>query len=314
MWEDTPVTEVAVSGPQAVGEAIARVAGRVGRSVVGIGGGWGGGSGVVVAPGLVLATERAGRGAEMEVMFVGGRRAPAAALGSDGVLGIAVLGCDTRDAPPVEWAADPAAARIGTPVLAVANPGGRGLWTTLGALAREPAEEPARWPGRGAARLEHTAPLPRGSAGSALTDLEGDLMGVNVARLGEGFCLALAATPALRERLEALAAGESRPRARLGLALAPAHVARRLRRAAGLPEVEGLLVRGVSAGGAAERAGLREGDVLTAADERPVTTVAELRAALESSAPGRPLALSVVRGVEQRTALVTPDEGRGTDR
>ena len=190
-------------------------------------------------------------------------------------------------------------------MIALANPGGRGLRATLGHVAADPA---VAGPRGGPGGLEHTAPLPRGSAGSAVVDLEGRLLGVNVARMGDGLSLALPAGEALRERVDALARGEGRGGRRLGVALAPPGMARRLRRAVGLPEIDGLLVRSVEAGAPAERAGLREGDLIVAAAGRPVSRAGELRAALEGSPANSPLELTIVRGVEERPAVVPPDE------
>jgi S1-C subfamily serine protease len=251
---------------------------------------------------VAVASARSVRG-EVTVAFADGRREPGEVLGVDEDAGLAAVGVATGDARPLAWAPDAGAAGIGTPVVALANPGGRGLRAALGYVAADQAHAGPRGGGGG---LEHTAPLPRGSAGSALVDLDGRLLGVNVARLGDGICLALAATPALRDRVDALARGEVRAARRIGVALAPAAMARRLRRAVGLPEVAGLLVRSVETGGPAERAGLREGDLIVAAAGRPITRVAELRSVLEGTPPDAPLELTIVRGVEERPAIVPP--------
>jgi serine protease Do len=82
------------------------------------------------------------------------------------------------------------------------------------------------------------------------------------------------------------------------VALAPPRAARRMRAAVGLPEREGLLVRGVEAGSPAERAGLQQGDLLVAAAGHPLRGYDDLFDALER-APGS-IALAVVRGTEER--------------
>ena len=101
----------------------------------------------------------------------------------------------------------------------------------------------------------------------------------------EGFYQALTANDELRERIDALAAGKAPVRRRLGAAIAPSHVARRLRSAAGLPEVDGLLVRDVEEGGAADRAGLRRGDVLVAAAGRDLRSLDDLYDVLDGDGP-----------------------------
>jgi len=110
--------------------------------------------------------------------------------------------------------------------------------------------------------------------------------------------LALPADAALHARVEALGRGEAPVRPRLGVALAPPRAARKLRAAVGLPEREGLLVRGVEPGSPAERAGLERGDLLVAAAGRPLHGFDELLDALEAAAGT--LALTVVRGTEER--------------
>jgi serine protease Do len=84
--------------------------------------------------------------------------------------------------------------------------------------------------------------------------------------------------------------------------VAPAHVARRLRRSVGLPERDGVLVRGVEAGSPAEAAGIAEGDLLVAAGGRVVADVDDLQDALCEA--GFPLEVTLVRGTEERTVTV----------
>jgi S1-C subfamily serine protease len=115
--------------------------------------------------------------------------------------------------------------------------------------------------------------------------------------------VALPADAALRERAEGLTRGEAPVRPRLGVAIAPAHVARRLRRAVGLPEREGLLVRWVEEGGPADRAGIEKGDLIVAAAGEPVARVDDLQPRVEASGAGE-LVLTVVRGTEEREVTV----------
>ena len=150
--------------------------------------------------------------------------------------------------------------------------------------------------------VEHTAPLAPGSSGSPLLDAEGTLVGLNTNRVGEGFYLALPADAALKARVDALARGESHERPHLGIAVAPAHVARRLRRSVGLPERDGVLVRGVEGDSPAEAAGIQEGDLLVAAGGRAVGDVDDLHDVLGEA--GLPLEVTIVRGTDEQTVTV----------
>lgn len=90
---------------------------------------------------------------------------------------------------------------------------------------------------------------------------------------------------------------------RLGLALAPAHATIETRRAAGLPEVAGLLIRGVEPGSRGERAGLRVGDVLVRAGDRELRSVISLYGALNDAWPAGSLMIGAVRGPDERLEI-----------
>jgi len=282
-------------------EAVAGVADRVGPSVVGIGHRWARGSGVVVAPGRILTNAHNLRGEEVTVTFADGRTERGRPAGVDLDGDIAVVEVDTQDAPSLALNGA-SAASIGTAVFALSNPGGLGLRVTFGLVSG--TERSFRGP-RGrriSGSLEHTAPLLPGSSGGPVVDADGHLLGINTNRLGEGFYLAIPSGDPLTERVEALGRGETPRRRRMGVAIAPAHVARGLRRAVGLPEVDGLLVRGVEEGSPAERAGLEEGDLLIGAGDRELHDFDDLAEALSTS-KGK-FELRVLRGAEERTVTV----------
>jgi serine protease Do len=284
-------------------EAIAGVAERVGPSVVGLGRGWGRGAGVVIAEGKVLTAAHNVRRDELTVAFADGRRAQGTVAAADPDLDLAVIEVDTGDAPAVAWEPGDELG-IGAPVVALANPGGRGLRTTLGFVSSEGRS--FRGPrGRRIARaVEHTAPLPRGSSGGPLVDAEGQLIGINALRLDGGLILAVPATAMVKERVLGLARGEAPSAPRLGVAVAPPRVARRMRHAVGLPERSGLLVRAVEDGSPAADAGIERGDLLVAANGDELRGVDGLYEVLDGLAGGGTLVLSVVRGTDERDVEV----------
>jgi len=286
-------------------QVIGNVAERVGPAVVGLGRGWHPGSGVVVAEGRVLTNAHTVRHDEVTVVFADGRRGAARVSGIDPALDLAALAVDTGDVEPIRWEPGTPALAPGMPVLALANPGGRGLRTTLGfvtATGRSFRGPRGRTIG---GCIEHSAPLPRGSSGGPLVDAAGGLLGLNAIRLEGGLIVAVPAGPELRERLDALARGELRAPVRLGVAVAPPYVARRLRRAVGLPEHDGVLVRAVEEPSAAATAGIERGDLIVAADGRPVDGVDALYEALDAAEPDRQLELGLLHGNEERTVKVS---------
>jgi serine protease Do len=234
----------------------------------------------VVGEGRVVTLARNLRGNEVTVAFSDGRRERARALGSDADLGATLLEVATGDSPLVAWAGD-SSPDIGTPVFALADPAGRGLRVTAGAVSSAPRS--LRGP-RGRllhGLIEHTAPLPPGSGGGPLLDSAGELLGLNAVRLAHGLILALPAA-GIRARLQELSAGRSQ-----------------------LPEREGVLVRGVEQDSPADRAGVERGDLIVTLHGRDIDSLDALFGALDSAPLKEPLSLRIVRGVAEREVQVS---------
>jgi serine protease Do len=125
-----------------------------------------------------------------------------------------------------------------------------------------------------------------------------------------GFYLALPADDALRRRIEILATGATVERPRLGIAIAPAWAARRMRAAVGLPPRDGLLVREVEPDSPAARSGIDIGDLIVAIAGTPISDVDALVEALDR-AEGT-LTVDLVRGTDERSAEVRFEGDRST--
>jgi serine protease Do len=285
-----------------IGHQLAAVADLAGGSVVRLGSSWHGGSGVVIGNGLIATNAHNVHGDSTELAFADGRSVAAQLRGIDVDGDLAVLAADTGSATALDWASEQAA--IGSPVFAIAATGSapRVTFGFVSSVARAFRGPRGR---RIAGSLEHTAPLAPGSSGSALVDGTGRLLGINTNRLGSGFYLALPADAALRQRLDALGRGEHTERPRLGVGIAPSWVARRMRRAVGLTERDGVLVREVEAGSAAERAGVVEGDLIVEAAGRPIHDPDDVYDALATVGQGGKLTLRVVRGADERAIEVS---------
>jgi serine protease Do len=276
----------AVAVETATGSAIVRVGRHGGR-----------GCGIVVAKDRVLTNAHNLRDRTTEVTFADGRAVQGELTAVDADGDLAVLAVDTAAVAPLRWA--DSVPGTGAVVFAVGRAPGGGTRLTFGMVSG--TERSFRGP-RGrqvTGSLEHTAPLARGSSGSAVVDDAGHLVGVNTARLGDGFYLALPADEALRTRVEALSRGEAPRRLVLGVGLAPAEVAARLRASVGLPPRGGLLVRAVEEGSPAHRAGIQVGDLLTAAGGIELTEVDDLHRALDAATARGALELGVVRGTDE---------------
>jgi serine protease Do len=282
--------------------ATQRLAGDVSTAVVRVGRDGGRGAGTVIAPGLVLTSAHNLRGSEVTVSFVDGRIEQGEAKGVDADGDLAVISVDTGAVTPLGWSASPAAA--GTAVFALGPVAGGGVRVSFGTVSAAGAA--FRGP-RGrliTGALEHTAPVGRGSSGGPIVDVDGNLVGVNTHRSGDGFYLAIPATDDLRTRVDALARGEAPSRHRLGVALTPPHVARRMRAAVGLPPRDGVLIRDVGEDTPAAAAGLTRGDLIVAAGGTPVESIDALLAAIDAVGQTGTLSLTILRGTEEVTVEV----------
>jgi len=283
-------------------QAVSTVAAAARGGIVRIDGGWRGASGVVISDGAILTNAHNIHGDSVTIAFSDGRTAEGTVAGVDADSDLAVVTADTSGATAIAWAPDGAAA-IGASVFAAAATGEdvRVTWGLVSSVSRAFRGPRGR---RIRGSVEHTAPMAPGSSGSALLDAQGRLVGLNTNRVGGGFYLAIPTDSALRARVDALANGQSPVRPRLGIGIAPTWAARRMRRAVGLPERDGLLVREVESESPAERAGIGVGDLIVAAAGKPVASSDDLYDALASATDSKSLQLTIVRGADERNVDV----------
>jgi serine protease Do len=289
-----------MSGITGLGSAIGTVAEHVGPAVVGVGERWRGGCGVVIGQDRVVTNAHNVGEDGASVTFADGRTERARLVGIDPDGDLAVLEAPTGDAPALALGGG-AVPSIGTPVVAIARAGDGGTRATLGFVSSVGRDFRGPRGRRVSGAIEHTAPLAPGSSGGPIVDLDGALLGLNTNRLDGGFYLALPTDTTLAERLAALGRGETPRRRRLGVGLAPAHAARRMRRAVGLPERDGALVRFVEDDSPAARAGIEQGDLIVAVGDRPIGDADDLFEALAGEGV---LAITLVRGADERTVEV----------
>lgn len=286
-------------------ESVSRVEELAGPSVVRIGRDGGRGAGFVFEAGHVVTSAHNLRGPQVTVTFPDGRVDRGEVRAADAEGDLAVVAADTSGTRPIPWAEEPPGIVTGQAVFALGPvPGASvsrvtvGFVSAVGVAFRGPR-------GRLITHaIEHTAPVGRGSSGGPVVDGDGSLLGVNTHRPGAGLYLAIPADGALRERVAALSRGVSPTRRRLGVALAPPHVAQRLRSAVGLPQRDGLLVREVGEGTPAADAGIQRGDLIVAVGGVPIAGLDDLASTVEATAPGTSVVVTVVRGAEEVTVEV----------
>lgn len=268
------------------------------------------GSGVIVdaKKGLLLTNHHViDKATEITVTLHDGRALEAELVGSDAETDIAVLRVKADKLTAVPFG-DSDASRVGDFVVAIGNPFGLGQTVTSGivsALGRT---------GLGIEGYEDfiqtDASINPGNSGGALVDTDGRLIGINTAivgpnggNVGIGFAIPARMAKSLMDQI--VEYGSVR-RGKLGISaqdLTP-EIANALK--AG--DRQGAVIAQVERGSAADQAGLRPGDIVTAANNRKIDSAADLRNAIGLIRVGESLRLDVFReGKEFDVQATIPD-------
>ena len=266
-------------------------------------------SGVVVSSdGYILTNHHVIAGADqIKVEFTDRRVFDAKMVGSDEPSDLALLKIEASNLPALTLG-DSDEVQVGDVVLAVGNPLGIGQTVTMGIVSAKGRSTV----GDGSYEdfLQTDAPINQGNSGGALVNLQGQLVGINSqivstsqGNIGIGF--AIPANMA-RHVMHALRTEGRVHRGQLGVTVEP--VTSDLAESLGLASVSGAVVNRVQRGSAAERGGLKAGDVILSFNGKPVEDFNALRNRVAESVPGSSASLVVVRDGKERSLTVHLDE------
>ena len=255
------------------------------------------GSGVVVkSDGYILTNNHVVDGADqVNVELPDHRRFTAKVVGTDPLTDLAVVKVDAKDLPTLALG-DSDAVRVGDVVLAVGNPMGIGESVTSGIISAKGRQTDASGESY-EDFLQTDAPINHGNSGGALVNTSGQLIGINSQILSEndaniGIGFAIPSNMAKNVMNQLIENGKVR-RGKLGVtvqAMTPD-----MATAMNLASSKGALVSGVDGGSPADRAGLKQGDVITQFNGKPVADSDELRNEVAATAPGTSVSLQVLR-------------------
>jgi serine protease Do len=273
------------------------------------------GSGVVITKdGYILTNNHVVDGAEeVKVALQDGREFTAKVIGRDPKSDVAVVKIDAKDLPTIPIA-DSDKVEVGDVVLAIGNPFGIGQTVTTGIVSAT---------GRGGAIgldyedfIQTDAAINPGNSGGALVDSEGRLIGINTAILsrsggnqGIGFAIP---SDLARDVAQSLVRDGHVTRGYLGVMIQDVNPA--LAKEFKLKDNTGALVGDVTEKSPAEKAGLKEGDVIIEFNGKKVTDSRHLKLEVARTQPGESVPLKVLRDGTTKDLQIAIKEMPGQER
>jgi len=232
---------------------------------------------------------------EVRIRFANGQEAPARIIGSDQATDIAVLKVTGIKVTPLAFA-DSDKVKVGQRVIAVGNPFGfdetvtQGIISAKGRAMEDSAND----------FFQTDAAINPGNSGGPLVDLRGEIIGINSSIYSDsgsgswqGLGFAIPANTA-RRALESIIKTGRVSHGYLGVMLPSPELSERM----GLPAIDGAYVNAVSPGSPAEKAGIREGDIITSIDKQPVHNITDLRSHIAAVDTGSEVVVGIQRGSE----------------
>lgn len=270
----------------------------------------GNGSGFVFTPdGFILTNSHVvHQAAKIEVTLSDGHSCLATPVGDDPDTDLAVIRIDAPRLVPARLG-DSHTLQVGRLVIAIGNPYGFQCTVTAGVVSAL-----GRSLRSGSGRLiddliQTDAALNPGNSGGPLVTARGEVIGVNTAVIlpAQGLCFAIAINTAKFVAGRLMRDGKIR-RSYIGVAGQNMTLPRRLVRFHDLPRERGVLVVSLDWGSPAQRAGVREGDVIVGYGTQPIAGIDDLHRLLTAEQVGVRALLTVIRRAEKLQLELTPEE------
>ena len=265
------------------------------------------GSGVIVsANGFVLTNYHVVEGAdELSISLPDGREFKAKVIGTDPKTDIAVVKIDADNLPTLALA-DSDKLRVGDIVFAVGNPLGIGQTVTMGIVSAKGRNSLGLIDGGHGYEnfIQTDAAINMGNSGGALVDAKGRLVGINSAivstthgNIGIGLAIPINLAASI---MTSLTETGSVTRGFLGISVEP--ISTDFMNTLGMKkDTKAVVVTKVSPGGPAEKAGLKQSDAIISIEDRPVTSVQDLRLLVSQMPPDTEITIKMVRDGEEKT-------------
>ena len=225
-------------------------------------------------------------------------------IGRDPASDLALLKIEAKGLPFVKFG-DSERARVGDWIIAIGNPFGIGSTVTAGIVSAL-----HRATGQGGAYdrfIQTDAAINQGNSGGPMFDLNGNVIGINSqifagqsgGNIGIGFAIPAGEAKPI---IDKLMQGTTIARGYLGVGMLP--LTEELAAPLGLPKNSGEIIRNVSPGDPADKAGVMVGDVIVAVNGQAVTQDSSLSYLVSNVKPGTRIPLDIIRNGKKQTLSV----------
>jgi len=266
------------------------------------------GSGVIISQdGYIVTNNHVIDGAsELEVTMNNNKTYTAKVVGSDPTADIALLKIDADEELPYLPFGDSEATRLGEWVLAVGNPFNLTSTVTAGIISAK-ARDIDEFDGNPQSFIQTDAAINPGNSGGALVNINGELIGINTAITSQtgsyvGYAFAVPSNLA-RKIVEDIMEYGNVQQGILGVAGTPINPA--MAKQIETSESQGFYVGAIEPGSGAEKAGIKEGDIIKAVDGKDIAKFADLSGYLNTKRPDDVVEVKLLRDGDLKTIPVT---------
>ena len=265
----------------------------------------GSGSGVIIKPEGYIVTNNhvVADATEIQVVLNNNKTYPATVVGTDPATDVALIKIEAEEELPAIEFADSDALRLGEWVLAIGSPLGKELQSTITAgIVSAKGRSMPNYTGEFKIEsfIQTDAAVNPGNSGGALVNKAGQLVGINTAIISTtgsyaGYSFAVPSNIVSKIVSDLIEFGNVK-RAKLGVSMSA--ITTDMAKEKGLKSLEGAYIHEVATGSAAEKAGIKPGDVIVGIDDTPINTPAALQEKVNSYRPGDTITVKVNRGGE----------------
>lgn len=275
------------------------------------------GSGEIVSKdGYILTNDHVIQGSQqLQVILPNGNTFPAQIAGASPADDIAVIKINANNLPVISFG-DSSKVQVGQFALAIGNPLGLGQSVTFGIISAvgRTVTEPSGPANVIPNMLQTSAEINPGNSGGALVDINGNLIGIptlaatdpefgNSQAQGIGFAIPINRAKFIADQLITTGHVTNTGRAYMGVSVVS--VTADLAQFYSLPVNHGAYIQSTVSGGPADKAGMKQADIITSIDGTTVNNVQDLESVLANKNPGDTITITYQRGQSSNTAKVT---------